>query len=132
MNIQELVMHPAQLVRVETIRFNAEKKSAEVDRKFDVEASTKGEIVDDVYGKSHIIIKVSNDDFYFEEEKIGIFQFDEKIPDQKSAIQFMEVQGVRILWSYIREDLYSITAKMMEQPIMLPTIDVMRTIEKAQ
>ena len=79
MNIQELVMHSAQLVHVETVRFQAEKKSAEVGREL------------------HIIIKVSNNDFFFEEEKVGLFRFNEKITDKESAIQFMEIQGVRIL-----------------------------------
>lgn len=58
--------------------------------------------------------------------------FSDEINDEKSAIQFMEIQGVRILWSYIREDLYSISSKMLPQPIMIPTIDVMKTLEKAE
>lgn len=132
MNITELVMHPAQLIRVETVRFSAEKKSQAVKREFEVEASTEGESIDENTGKSHIRIKVYNDDFWIEEEKVGIFKFEEKIADPQTVIRFMEVQGLRILWSYVREDLYSITAKMLEAPIMLPTIDVLKTVEKAQ
>jgi len=75
---------------------------------------------------------VFNDEFSLKEEKIGIFKFEEDIIDEKKAIQFMEVQGIRILWSYIREDLYSISSKMLSRPIMIPTIDVMKTLEKAQ
>lgn len=132
MNVKELVMHPAQLIHVETVRFSAEKKSQTVSHEFNVEASTEGEDIDENTGKSHIKIKVYNDDFCVEEEKVGVFKFEEKIADSKTIIRFMEVQGLRILWSYIREDLYSITAKMLEVPIMLPTIDVMKTVEKAQ
>lgn len=132
MKIESLDLYPTQLVHVETIRMAAEKRRETVNREFDVVASTQGEILDERTGKSHIHIKVSNDDFYIEEEKVGTFRFEEGITDEKSAIQFMELQGVRILWSYIREDLYAITSKMLETPVMLPTIDVMRTVKKAK
>lgn len=132
MNVTELVMHPAQLTHVETVRFHAEKKSQTVGREFNVEASTEGEHVDEKTGKSHIRIKVYNDDFWIEEEKVGVFEFGDEISDPQTVTRFMEVQGLRILWSYVREDLYSITAKMLEAPIMLPTIDVLQTVEKAQ
>ena len=48
------------------------------------------------------------------------------------AKQFLEIQGVRILWSYVREDIYSISGRMLTRPIMVPTIDVLQTIKKAQ
>lgn len=132
MNINEIVMFPTQLMSVETISFKAEKINEEVKKEFSIVAETKGEIIDATTGKSYIRIKVENDDFYMEEEKVGIFKFSDEINDEKSAIQFMEIQGVRILWSYIREDLYSISSKMLPQPIMIPTIDVMKTLEKAE
>lgn len=132
MNIDEIVMFPTQLVHVETIKLNAEKKIDKVKAQFNITAETRGEILDDKNGKSYIKIRVENDDFYIEEEKIGFFQFSESIDDEKKAIQFMEIQGVRILWSYIREDLYSISSKMLTKPIMIPTIDVMKTLEKAE
>ena len=132
MNIREIVEFPVQLVSVETKAFHAEKKFETVGREFNITAETKGEVVDEMTGRSVIIIKVENEDFYIEEEKTGIFQFNEKITDEKKAVQFMEVQGVRILWSYIREDLYTVSSKMLSRPIMIPTIDVMRTLEKAE
>ena len=39
--------------------------------KFNITAETKGEVVDEMTGKSVIIIKVENQDFYIEEEKTG-------------------------------------------------------------
>lgn len=132
MNINEIVMFPTQLTHVETIRFKAEKLAEEVKREFSIVAETKGEILDATTGKSYIRIRVENEDFYIEEEKVGIFKFADEINDEKLAIQFMEVQGVRILWSYIREDLFSISSKMLPNPIMIPTIDVMKTLEKAE
>ena len=132
MNINELVMFPTQLTHVETVRFHAEKMAAKVKSEFSISAEVKGEVLDEKTGRSNIIIKVENEDYYIEEEKIGIFEFEETIEDERLAIQFMEVQGVRILWSYIREDLYSISSKMLPRPIMIPTIDVMQTLEKAE
>lgn len=132
MNIKEIVMFPTQLTHVETICLKAEKLSEEVKNEFIIAAETKGEILDESTGKSYIRIKVENEGFYMEEEKVGVFKFEGVIEDEKSAIQFMEVQGVRILWSYIREDLYSISSKMLLHPIMIPTIDVMKTLEKAE
>ncbi len=132
MNIKEIVMYPTQLVRVETTRFQAEKLSEEVKGEFRISAETKGEIVDGTTGKSYIRIRVENEDFRMEEEKVGFFKFGDTIEDEKSALQFMAVQGVRILWSYIREDLYSLSSKMLPHPVMIPTIDVMKTLEKAE
>lgn len=132
MNIDEIVMFPTQLQHVETISIEAEKKTSEVKKEFNISANVKGEVLDKRTGKSIIKIKVYNDEFLLKEEKIGIFKFEEDITDEKKAIQFMEVQGIRILWSYIREDLYSISSKMLSRPIMIPTIDVMKTLEKAQ
>ena len=132
MKVEELVFFPTQLVHVETIRFNAEKKLEKAGMKYRIKAETRGEVVDEKMGKSYIKICVENNGYYFEEEKVGVFQFSEKITDEKSAVQFMEVQGVRILWSYIREDLYTISSKMLPHPIMIPTIDVMKTLEKAK
>lgn len=132
MNIKEIAMFPTQLTHVETICFKAEKFSDKVKNEFNISAEIKGEIIDDVTGKSYIKIKVDNDDFYMEEEKVGVFKFEDVIEDEKPALQFMEVQGIRILWSYIREDLYSISSKMLPHPIMIPTIDVMKTLEKAE
>lgn len=132
MNIDEIVMFPTQLQHVETISITAEKKASEVKKEFNISANVEGEVLDKRTGKSIIKIKVYNDEFSLKEEKIGIFKFEEDIIDEKKAIQFMEVQGIRILWSYIREDLYSISSKMLSRPIMIPTIDVMKTLEKAQ
>ena len=131
MKVEELVFFPTQLVHVETIRFNAEKKLEKAGMKYRIKAETRGEVVDEKMGKSYIKICVENNGYYFEEEKL-VFSILRKITDEKSAVQFMEVQGVRILWSYIREDLYTISSKMLPHPIMIPTIDVMKTLEKAK
>lgn len=132
MNINEIVTFPVQLEQVETLSIRAEKRSNEVRQEFTISASVKGEVIDKSTGKSIIEIKVCNDDFFIEEKKTGIFRFQEEITDEDAAVKFMEAQGIRILWSYIREDLYSVSSKMLLKPIMIPTIDVMKTLEKAQ
>ncbi|MDE5700445.1 MAG: hypothetical protein K2I96_24095 [Lachnospiraceae bacterium] len=132
MNIEEIVMYPTQLVHVETTFINAKKVSESVSTEFTISAEIKGEIMNENMGKSIINISVQNDGYQIEEEKVGIFKFEKEIEDAFRAQQFMEVQGARIMWSYLREDLYTVSSKMLPKPIMLPTIDVMRTLEKAQ
>lgn len=89
-------------------------------------------ILDGSTGKSSINICISNESFSLEVVKVGIFKFETEIVDEQAAKLFMETQAVRILWSYVREDIYTISSKMLPRPIMLPTIDVMKTLEKAQ
>lgn len=132
MKIEEIVAFPTQLIHVETVKIAAEKKADEVKQTFNITANTKGMILDKKTGKSVIDICISNDTFSIDVEKVGIFEFEAEISDEQSAVVFMETQAVRILWSYVREDVYSISSKMLPRPIMIPTIDVMKTIEKAQ
>lgn len=132
MNIKEIAYFPTQLKHVETQSIKAEKRAATIKGEFSIGVEVKGEIINDDTGKSTVKIIVENEDFYMEEVKIGLFGFSEKITNEKQAIQFMEVQGIRILWSYLREDLYSISSKMLSVPIMIPTIDVMKTLENAE
>ena len=132
MKIEKIVAFPTQLVHVETTRIAADKKVEEVEKTFNITANTKGMILDKKTGKSVIDICVSNETFSIEVEKVGIFEFEAEIKDEHSATIFLETQAVRILWSYVREDIYSVSSKMLPRPIMLPTIDVMKTIEKAQ
>lgn len=133
MNINEIVLFPAQLTETKTTKISAEAKE-NIGNKFGIKVETNGRIVDEFIGETHITVRVESEGegFYLEEEKVGIFKFDEKIEDEKKVILFLEVQGVRILWSYIREDLYTISSKMLPNPIMIPTIDVMKTLEKAE
>ena len=132
MNINEIVKFPNQLIHVETTHVKSEKSGKLKHNEFNIEAHVEGEILDKNNGKSIITIKVSNDEYYIEITKAGEFKFEHQIEDEKEAKLFLEVQGVRILWSYVREDIYSISAKMLPHPIMIPTIDVLQTIKKAQ
>lgn len=131
MNIKEIVFFPTQLESVEMISIKAEK-NGEVTEKIKISATSEGVIIDENHGKTIITICVENEGFKIEETKAGLFSFDGKIEDEEEARRFMEIQGVRILWSYVREDIYTISSKMLPVPLTLPTIDVMKTLEKAQ
>ena len=131
MNINEIVWFPVQLTETKTTKISTEAKGI-IGNEFGIQAETRGKIIDEFTGESHIRVRVESDGFFIEEEKVGFFKFQNRIEDEKKAIIFLEAQGVRILWSYIREDLYSISSKMLPNPIMIPTIDVMKTLEKAE
>ena len=79
MKVEELVFFPTQLVHVETIRFNAEKKLEKAGMKYRIKAETRGEVVDEKMGKSYIKICVENNGYYFEEEKVGVFNSQKKL-----------------------------------------------------
>ena len=132
MKIDEFVMYPTQLVHVETTKIIAEKVESEVQKEFDISVDAEGEILDDITGKSIITIIIKNESYSLEIETVGIFKFDTEIDDKSSAEKFLETQAIRILWSYVREDIYTITSKMLSKPIMIPTIDVMKTLAKAK
>ena len=132
MKVNEVVNFPVQLVHVETVRINAEKKKELIHNELNISVEVEGTILDKKTGKSMITIQTGNDEFMIEITKVGIFKFDEDIKDEGEAKYFMEIQGIRILWSYVREDIYTISGRMLPRPIMLPTIDVLKTIKKAQ
>ena len=132
MNIHEIVKFPTQLIHVETTYVKSEKTGELTQTEFQIQANVKGMVSDKNTGKSIITIKVSNNEYYIEIAKSGVFRFEQEIENEEQAKQFLEIQGVRILWSYVREDIYSISSRMLPAPIMIPTIDVLQTIEKAQ
>lgn len=129
---ENLVNFPAQLIKVETVKLVAEKYADITDKEFNIDVDTDSEIIDEFNAKSIIKIKISNDTYLLEVEKVGVYKFEQSINSIEQVKLFLEVQGIRILWSYLREDIYSISSKMLPSPIMLPTIDVLKTLEKAK
>lgn len=129
---KNIVLFPAQLKEVSTEKLVAERLSDDINLEFNIEVSTEGKIVNDNTAKSIITIKIYNETYLIEVKKAGIYEFEERIEKEEDAVLFMETQGIRILWSYLREDIYSISSKMLPKPFMLPTIDVMKTLERAE
>lgn len=47
-------------------------------------------------------------------------------------MRFLIAQGVRLLWSYVREIIYDITGRMLRNAFLLPTLDVVQTLAKTE
>lgn len=63
--------------------------------------------------------------------QMGKFVKNEEIDISKEDFEdFLAVQGIRLLWSFARENVYEISCKMLRHPILLPTLDVMKTLKK--
>lgn len=133
MNIKELILHPAQLKEVELIKAKCEKTELYNPSNLEVSISANltSENVKENSGNSKIEILIEGEGFNIEVVEIGIFSFDE-IDDLEQIKRFLEVQGVKVLWSYVRETVYDFSGKLLRKPIMLPTIDVLKTLEKAE
>ncbi len=133
MNIKELVLHPAQLIEVELIKANCEKTELynASNSEISISANLSSENVKENSGNSKIEIIIEGEGFKIEVIEIGLFEFVD-IDDLEQIKIFLEVQGVKVLWSYVRETIYNFSGKLLRKPIMLPTIDVLKTLEKAE
>lgn len=133
MEIRDMVLHPAQVEEVSLIKLNCEKNDEfnKDNTEIGIGISVSGEQVDSYTGKTLIEVNIDGTGFTISVILEGIVTFDVDIPEEQ-VIKFLEVQGVRILWSYVREVIYDISGRMLRKPIMLPTIDVMKTIENSQ
>ncbi len=133
MEIRELVLHPAQLREVELVKVTCDKteqynaENAEINISVNVES----EIGKSGEGKTKVEILIEGEGFNIQVAEIGIFTF-EGIEDSEKIKLFLEVQGIRLMWSYIRETIYDFSGKLLRKPIMLPTIDVLKTIENTE
>ena len=134
MRIEEIVKHDAQLIKVELVKVIAEKKDIEGEKsnELNIEAEIEHTIVDSKHGIATAKIKIYNNYLKLEINENGYFEFSNEIEDIEKAGAFLEVQGVRLLWSYAREDIHTISSKMLLRPIILPTIDVLETIKLAK
>lgn len=132
MEIKELVMHPAQLEKVELIKVNCEKESTynEENNKLDISLELGAEIIDANNGASIINVNIKGEGFFINIVERGQFSFDNI--GENNIPRFLEVQGVKILWSYVREVIYDLSGKMLRKPILIPTIDVLHTLENVE
>lgn len=129
-NITDFVKHQAQLVAVELIELNC-RKNAELkeEEAINVSLEVKSEIISDCKGYSFVRLSILSEENSFDiniQEK-GLFEFSEVL-DNENMERFLILQGVRLLWSYLRECVYDITGKMLRKPYLLPTIDVFKTL----
>ena len=120
LNVDDSVFHDIQLIdtRMVSLHCNVNKKESEKDIKTNISIVTQGDAVTDKCGESIIQVKVVSDIFELEITQSGKFE------------NFLATQGIRLLWSFVRENVYEISCKMLRKPIMLPTLDVMKTLNK--
>ncbi|MCX4327949.1 MAG: protein-export chaperone SecB [Lachnospiraceae bacterium] len=136
-NMEDCVWHDVQLVEAKLISLNCEVKdkedSAATDIITNMAITTKGIAIDESEGYADISINLDSEIFSFKIIQRGEFKIknNEKIPVEKFE-KFLATQGIRILWSYARETVFEISCKMLRKPIMLPTLDVIRTLENSK
>lgn len=133
MEIRELILHPAQLQEVELVKVVCNKtkhynpENTEINISVNVEVYT----VSIMEGKTSVTITIEGEGFDIQVVEVGLFKFG-GIDDNEKIKLFLEVQGIKLMWSYIRETIYDFSGKLLRKPIMLPTIDVLKTIENAE
>lgn len=136
-NMEDCVLHDVQLVEAKLISLNCEvkdkKDSVVTDIVTNMAITTKGTAIDENKGYADISINLDSEIFIFKIIQRGEFEIknSEKIPIEKFE-KFLATQGIRILWSYARETVFEISCKMLRKPIMLPTLDVIRTLENSK
>lgn len=136
-DFKEIVEHEIQLKKVDLIKINCDYDGKDVTNKessTNISVNVKGETIDETSGYSYIHIIAINevDGFKFEMIQRGLFISENDMIDKKVEFEkFLAVQGIRILWSYVRETLYDISCRMLGKPFVLPTLDVMKTLTNA-
>lgn len=138
--INELINHPIQLEGVDMISCNLNKEMELYDsQNSDIEVKLKswGKInkYDNNIGYSFLNIKIDFSGeikpFYIDVTYRGKCILDKKIEGDARFENFLETQGLKLLWPYIRVAITDIMIKMDIEPIKLPTLDVLKTMEKA-
>lgn len=137
MSIRELIMHPVQLVTTDIIEIEAKRTKqlcSEVNKNehMDIETKLKCETLNEREGYSYIQLEIipQSGEFSLRVAVRGKFET-EKPLDGETFERFLLTQGVRLLWSYAREIVYDISGKMLREPFLLPTLDVVKTLAKA-
>lgn len=74
---------------------------------------------------------VKGEGFQIEVEEKGVFEFS-GLENEKTISKFLEAQAIKILWSYVRESIYDLSVRMLRKPILIPIIDVIETLKKAE
>lgn len=135
MEIREYVKHDLQLEEVEVVEIQMKKncnyQGDDTEIQMPVIIEVKGNVINSQAGYSWIKVTAGNESgpFEIEVQQRGKFTT-EKTLDEKTFERFLEVQGIKILWSYVRQTIFDITAKTGLTPYMLPTLDVVATLNK--
>lgn len=139
--INELIKHPIQLIGVDmvscdikkyiecinTVEYNDAQVKLRTYSKLDADDKNIG------FTYLNIIIEFSEDNKPFKMDVTyrGKCILDKDIKDTKKFEKFLETQGLKLLWPYLRVAITDLMIKMDVQPIKLPTIDVLQTMKRA-
>lgn len=134
--ITKLVSHKIQLKEVylkklDTIR-NHSVSIHENKDKIKIEISNTAEILDDsmseaILGLRVFFVDVDPQPFSINIVYGGLCGTNESVSKEELKM-FAELQSVPLLWPYIRQALSDIMSKMSITPILLPTMDVVKTL----
>lgn len=141
LEMKELVLHPIQLIGVELIECNLFKnvnfkeKAILDDMSVNLKAWSKLEEEDRKIGYTYLNVII---DF---ESSVKPFSINityrvvcllDNIKSSESQFKaFLEAQGVKLLWPYIKPAVADFMIKMDIDPLKLPTLDVLKTMERA-
>lgn len=135
-SMKDLALHDIQLLETRLSKVHCEvydKKECKDSGGVNIQISTKGRAIDEINGCSIISVVVENELFKFDITQRGDFRINGNIKiDKKDFEKFLSVQGIRILWSYARESIFELSCKMLRKPLMLPTLDVIKTIRNSE
>ena len=139
--IREFVNHPIQLIEVEMVSCNLKKNTENFDgNKIDntiVKLKAWGELSESEknVGYTYLNIKIDfeeeNKPFFIDVIYRGKCVLDNMIDDDVKYERFLEAQGLKLLWPYLRVAITDMMIKMDIEPIKLPTIDVLKTMDKS-
>jgi preprotein translocase subunit SecB len=139
--IKELINHPIQLVKVEMISCNLEKNIKNFDKNaldnLAIKLRAWGQLSEDKknVGYTYLNVKIDCEEedkpFFLDVVYRGECILYSKIDDDSKYEKFLETQGLKLLWPYLRVAITDIMIKMDIEPVKLPTLDVLKTMGKS-
>lgn len=139
--LKDLVLHPIQLIGVELISCNLSKNirinekikndDMNVSLKSWAEVDEKNVQLGYTYLNLNIDFDGEDKPFIIDITYRGICNIEKTVTYTEQQFgQFLEAQGLKLLWPYIKPALADFMVKMELNPLKLPTLDVLKTMEK--
>ena len=139
--INELIKHPIQLLGVEMVSCKIDKCIEQLDTveysNIEVKLKTWANLdkIDKNLGYTYLNIIIDFSEkikpFFLDITYRGKCSLDNDIKATDKFEKFLETQGLKLLWPYLRVAITDLMIKMDVQPIKLPTIDVLETMKRA-
>lgn len=139
--INELIKHPIQLIGVDMVSCSIEKNSDQLqtveysNAEVKLKTWAKLDTITSNLGYTYLNIRIgfadSNNPFSMNVTYRGACSLRKDIQVNSNFEKFLETQGLKLLWPYLRVAITDLMIKMDVQPIKLPTIDVLETMKSA-